>query len=194
MTTVMNTQKENAVKVFYIAVGTPMVTGRKTKDFGTDLFAEASIADLGGASRMVMDFGTQLFMETSLAELEAAGRELSGSIRESNMVGQFQDGVEHIQEAKVLEQIQEKVDVDQFQEKVEVLREQLETTLNNWREQFTPGVSAPKPAEVKETETKKTAPKKTVAKKTVAKKTAPKKTAAKKTTPEATAKKAATEE
>ncbi len=144
MTTVMNTQKENAIKVFYIAVGTPMVTGRKTKDFGTDLFTEASIADLGGASRMVMDFGTQLFMETSLAELEAAGRDLSGSIRESNMVGQLQDGVEHIQEAKVLEQIQEKVDVDQFQEKVEILREQLETTLNNWREQFTPGVSAPR--------------------------------------------------
>jgi hypothetical protein len=183
MTTVISTQKENAIKVFYIAVGTPMVTGRKTKDFGTDLFTEASIADLGGASRMVMDFGTQLFMETSLAELEAAGRELSGSIRESNMVGQLQDGVEHIQEAKVLEQIQEKVDVDQFQEKVEVLREQLETTLNNWREQFTPGVSAPKSAEVK-----KTAPKKTVAKKT-----APKKTAAKKATPEPTAKKATPE-
>jgi hypothetical protein len=182
MTTVMETQKENAIKVFYVAVGTPVVTGRKTKDFGTELFAEASITDLGGASRMVMDFGTQLFMETSIAELEAAGRDLGGSIRESNMVGQLQDGVEHIQEAKVIEQIQEKVDVDQFQEKVEILREQLETTLNNWREQFTPGVSAPKPVEVE----KKAAPKKTAAKKTTAKKTA-----AKKTTPKATAKKTA---
>ena len=181
MTTVMTTQKENAIKVFYVAVGTPVVTGRKTKDFGTELFAEASIADLGGASRMVMDFGTQLFMETSIAELETAGRELSGSIRESNMVGQLQDGVEHIQEAKVIEQIQEKVDVDQFQEKVEILREQLETTLHNWREQFTPGVAAPEPVEVK-----KTAPKKTVAKKA-----APKKATAKKTTPKATAKKTA---
>jgi len=185
MTTVMETQKENVIKVFYVAVGTPVVTGRKTKDFGTELFAEASIADLGGASRMVMDFGTQLFMETSIAELEAAGRDLGGSIRESNMVGQLQDGVEHIQEAKVIEQIQEKVDVDQFQEKVEVLREQLETTLNNWREQFTPGVSGPEPVEVE----KKAAPKKTAAKKTTAKKTAAKKTAAKKTTPKATAKK-----
>ncbi|MFV9672564.1 MAG: hypothetical protein ACNYZH_05005 [Acidimicrobiia bacterium] len=192
MTTVMETQKENAVKVFYVAVGTPVVTGRKTKDFGTELFNEASIADLGGASRMVMDFGTQLFMETSIAELEAAGREMGGSIRESNMVGQLQDGVEHIQEAKVLEQIQEKVDVDQFQEKVEILREQLETTLNNWREQFTPGVSAPKPVEVKKTAPKKATPKKTAAKKTAPKATA-KKATPKKTAPKATTKQTTTE-
>lgn len=189
MTTIMETQKENAVKVFYVAVGTPVVTGRKTKDLGTELRSEASIADLGGASRIIMDFGTQLFMETSIADLEAAGREMSGSIRESHVVEQLQDGVEHIQEAKVIEQIQEKVDVDQFQEKVEILREQLETTLNNWRDQFTPGVSAPKPVEVE-----KAAPKKTTAKKTAPKKTAPKttakKTAPKKTTAKPAAKKA----
>ena len=186
MTTVMDTQKENVMKVFYVAVGTPVVTGRKTKDFGSDLITEGSVADLGGTSRMVMEFGTQLFMETSIAELEAAGREFSGSIRESNMVEQFQDGVEHIQEAKVIEQIQEKVDVEQFQEKVEILREQLEVTLNNWREQFTPGVAAPKPVKVEKTETKKTVAKKTAPKKTAAKKTAPKKT-----TPKVTAKKTA---
>jgi len=195
MTTVMDTQKENVMKAFYVAVGTPVVTGRKTKDFGSDMVAEASIADLGGTSRMVMDFGTQLFMETSIAELEAAGREFSGSIRESNMVEQFQDGVEHIQEAKVIEQFQEKVDVEQFQEKVEILREQLEETLHNWREQFTPGVAAPKPVKVEKTEVKKTAPKKTATKKTTPKKTAAKKTAPKKTTskatPKATAKKTA---
>ena len=160
MTTVMDTQKENVIKAFYVAVGTPMVTGRKTKDFGTDLFTEASIADL-----------------------EAAGRELTGSIRESHMVEQLQEGVEHIQEAKVIEQIQDKVDVDQFQERVEILREQLETTLHNWREQFTPGVSAPKPAEVTKTPAKKTTPKKTTPKVT-AKKVTPKKTAPKKTTTE----------
>jgi hypothetical protein len=187
MTTVMETQKENAIKVFYVAVGAPVVTGRKTKDFGTELFTEASITDLGGASRMVMDFGSQLFMEASIAEFEAAGRELGGSIRESNMVGQIQDGVEHIQEANVIEQIQEKVDVDQFQEKVEILREQLETTLSNWREQFTPGVAAPKPVKAEKVETKKTTPKKTAAKKTTPKATA-KKATPKKTTPEAAAK------
>ena len=175
MTTVMDTQKENVMKAFYVAVGTPVVTGRKTKDFGSDMIAEASIVDLGGTSRMVMDFGTQLFMETSIAELEAAGREFSGSVRESNMVEQFQDGVEHIQEAKVIEQIQEKVDVEQFQEKVEILREQLEETLHNWREQFTPGVSAPKPVKVEKAEAKKTVAKTTTPKAT-AKKTAPKKT------------------
>lgn len=197
MTTVMNTQKENVIKAFYVAVGTPVVTGRKTKDFGTDLFAEASIADLGGASRKVMDFGVLLFTETSIAELEAAGRELTGTIRESNMVGQIQGGVEHIQEAKVIEQIQEKVDVDQFQEKVEILREQLETTLHNWREQFTPGVSAPRQVKDVASATskpapKRTAPKKTVAKKTVAKKTTPKVTA-KKVTPKKTTPKVAPE-
>jgi len=196
MTTVMNTQKENVIKAFYVAVGTPVVTGRKTKDFGTDLFAEASIADLGGASRKVMDFGVLLFTETSIAELEAAGRELTGTIRESNMVGQIQGGVEHIQEAKVIEQIQEKVDVDQFQEKVEILREQLETTLHNWREQFTPGISAPRPVKDVEPATGKPAPKKTAPKKTTpkvtAKKVAPKVTA-KKVTPKKTTPKVAPE-
>jgi hypothetical protein len=155
MTDVMDAQKENATKTFYAVIGAPMVAGRKMKEFGTELF-----------------------IATSIDDLEAAGREVTGSIKESKVVEQIQDGVEQIQESKVVEQIQEKVDVDQFQEKVEILREQLETALHNWREQFTPGVAAPKPV-------------KTPAKKTAAKKTAPKKTATKKTAPKATAKKAA---
>ncbi len=155
MTSVMETQKENATKTFYAVIGAPMVAGRKIKDFGTELF-----------------------LSTSVDDLEAAGREVTGSIKESKVV-------EQIQELNVVEQIQEKVDVDQFQEKVEVLREQLETTLHNWREQFTPGVAAPTPVKVP---VEKAAPKKTATKKTAPKKTAPK-AAAKKTAPKATAKK-----
>jgi hypothetical protein len=173
----MDTQKENVKKAFYAAVGTPMVAGRKFKEFGTDLFSD-----------------------TSLEDLETAGREVTEAIRESKMVEQIQESVDLIQEAKVVEQIQVKVDVDQFQERVEVLREQLETALHNWREQFTPGVAGPQPVKVEvEAETpkpKKTAPKKT-AKKTTSKKTTPKKTTPKsaaKKTDTTSAEKATTEE
>ncbi len=34
MTSVMETQKDSVIRVFYAAVGTPMVTGRKVKEFG----------------------------------------------------------------------------------------------------------------------------------------------------------------
>jgi len=165
MTNVMDSQKENVTKTFYAVIGAPMVAGRKMKEFGTDLF-----------------------IATSVDDLEAAGREVTGSIKESKVIEQIQDGVEQIQESKVVEQIQEKVDVDQFQEKVEVLREQLETALHNWREQFTPGVAAPKPVkvEVEKASPKKTTAKKTTPKKTTAKKTTTPKAAAKKTTPKKT--------
>jgi hypothetical protein len=161
MTSVVETQKDSVIRVFYAAVGTPMVTGRKVKAFGASLFTETSIDDL-----------------------EAAGREVTGTIRESKVAEQLQESVDLLQEVKVVEQIQERVDVDHFQERVEVLREQLETTLHNWREQFTPGVAGPKTVKV-EVEADTPAPKKTTAKKTTAKKTAPK-TTAKKTTPKKT--------
>ena len=164
MTSVMDTQKENVKKAFYAAVGAPMVTGRKFKEFSTNLFTE-----------------------TSFGDLEAAGREVTGAIRESKVVEQIQESVDLIQEANVVEQIQVKVDVDQFQERVEVLREQLETALHNWREQFTPGVAGPRPVKV-EVEAETPAPKKKTTKKTTVKPTA-KKTTPKKTTPKTQAKK-----
>jgi len=169
MTSVMDTQKENVKKAFYAAVGTPMVAGRKFIDFSTDLFAE-----------------------TSLEDLEAAGREVTGAIRDSKTFEQIQESVDLIQEVKVVEQLQVKVDVDQLQERVEVLREQLETALHNWREQFTPGVAGPQPVKV-EVEPEAPKPKRTAAK-TTARKTTPKTTAkktAKKTAPKSTAKKTA---
>ena len=165
MTSVMEAQKENVKRAFYAAVGTPMVTGRKFKEFGTSLFAE-----------------------TSLEDLEKAGRELTGAIRESRVAEQIQESVDLIQEAKVIEQSQVRVDREQLQDRVEVLREQLETALHNWREQFTPGVAGPKPAKV-EVETAKPAPKRTTAsaKKTAPRKAPAKKTAAKTTAPKTTA-------
>ena len=171
MTSVMDTQKENVKKAFYAAVGTPMVAGRKFVDFSTDLFTE-----------------------TSLEDLETAGREVTGAIRDSKVVEQIQESVDLIQEVKVVEQLHVKVDVDQFQERVEVLREQLETALHSWREQFTPGVAGPQPVKV-EVEAETPTPKKTTAKKTTAKKATPKTTAKraapKKAAPKSTAKKTA---
>ena len=172
MTSVMDTQKENVTKAFYAADGAPMVTGRK-----------------------FVEFGTNLFTETSIDDLEAAGREVTGAIRDSRVAEQIQESVDLIQEAKVVEQIQVRVDVDQFQERVEVLREQLETALHNWREQFTPGVAGPKPVKVEveveaeeTTSAQKADSRKTTAKKTTAKKTtAARKTTAKKATPKKTA-------
>ena len=158
MTSVMDTQKENAKKVFYAAVGTPMVTGRK-----------------------FVEFGTNLFTETSIDDLENAGREVTSAIRESRVAEQIQESVDLIQETNVVEQLQVRVDVDQFQERVEVLREQLETALSNWRDQFKPGVAGPKPVKV-EVEAEEPAPKKTTKKAPAAKKTTKKAPAAKKTT------------
>lgn len=154
MTTTTDTRTESVVRAFYAAVGAPLVTGRKLKEFGTDFVADISLDDL-----------------------ESAGREMTGTIRG----------------AKVVEQIQERVDVDQIQERVEMLREHLETTLYNWREQFTPTTETPGPVKVEvEAEAsapKKAATKKTAPKTTVKKKTAPKTTAKKKTAPKTTAKK-----
>ena len=89
---------------------------------------------------------------------------------------------------------EDKLTLEQFQEKVEVLREQLETVLQNWREQFTPGVAAPKPVkvEVEKAEPRKPAAKKPAAKKPAAKPAA-KKTTAKKPAAKPAAKKTTTE-
>jgi hypothetical protein len=161
MTSSVESQRDSVIRAFYAAVGAPMVTGRK-----------------------FMEFGESLFAQTSIDDLETAGRELTGAIRDSRVAEQLQESVDLLQEVKVVEQIQERVDVDHLQERVEILREQLETTLHNWREQFTPGVAGPKPVKV-EVEADTPPAKKKAAPKTTAKKTAPK-TTAKKTAPKKT--------
>jgi hypothetical protein len=137
MSSTLENQQETAEKMFYAAVGAPVVIGQKAKDFGM-----------------------AIFNETTFEDLETAGRELANQI----------------QDAKVVEQIQETVDVEQFQEKVDLLREQLETLLTSWRDQFDPSV---KRDSVK-IEVDEPAPKKTAG--TAKKTTSTAKSTAKKTT------------
>ena len=70
------------------------------------------------------EFSMALVNETSFEDLESAGRDFATSL----------------QETKVVEQLQETMDVEQFQETVDNLRDQLETLLTSWRDQFDPTV------------------------------------------------------
>ncbi|MCH7844422.1 MAG: hypothetical protein IH850_01130 [Acidobacteria bacterium] len=75
-------------------------------------------------SQKAREFGMSLVNETSFEDLESAGRDFANSL----------------QETKVVEQLQETMDVEQFQETVDNLRDQLETLLTSWRDQFDPTV------------------------------------------------------
>ncbi len=144
MSETLETQQENAEKMFYAAVGAPVVIGKRFKDFGMTLLND-----------------------TTFEDLEAAGREFATNL----------------QDTKVVEQIQDSVDVEQFQEKVDVLREQLETLLTSWRDQFDPSMKKESvKIEVDEAEPKKTTATKATAKKTTATKATAKKTTTAKTT------------
>ena len=76
------------------------------------------------AGQKAKEFGMALVNETSFEDLESAGRDFATSL----------------QETKVVEQLQETMDVEQFQETVDNLRDQLETLLTSWRDQFDPTV------------------------------------------------------
>jgi hypothetical protein len=127
-------QQENAERMFYAAVGAPVVFGQKAREFGKALFSE------------------------SFEDFETAGRQFAAQLQEN----------------RVMEQIQESVDVEQFQEKVDALREQLESLLSSWRDQFDARNEsvkievdvdeAPKKTSTKTTESKSTAAKKTSSK------------------------------
>lgn len=96
MNSTLEAQQETAQRMFYAAVGAPVVFGQKAREFGTALFAE------------------------SFEDFESAGREFTAYLQDNKVVGQ----------------IQESVDVDQFQDKVDALRDQLESLLASWRDQF----------------------------------------------------------
>ena len=96
MNSTMEAQQETAERMFYAAVGAPVLIGQKAREFGMALFNE------------------------SFDDFESAGREFAT----------------YLQDSKVVEQIQDSVDVEQFQEKVDSLREQLESLLVSWRDQF----------------------------------------------------------
>lgn len=73
------------------------------------------------------DFGRSVFNDSSFDDFESAGREFTG----------------HLQESKVIEQLQDSMDMEQFSDKVDGLRDQLESLLSNWREQFDATVKSP---------------------------------------------------
>ena len=134
MNSAMEAQQETAQRMFFAAVGAPVIIGQKAREFGLAVFNE------------------------SFEDFESAGREFAT----------------YLQDNKVVEQIQESVDVEQFQEKVDSLRDQLESLLVSWRDQFDVKSESVK-IEVEVEEPKASTAKKT----TAAKKTT---TAAKKTT------------
>lgn len=180
----MATQTEpgKVTKALYAAVGAPVVAGRRAKGIGTK----------------VAGYGTKV----------ADGF----STRYTEWAVEGEDVTKHLQERRVVEDFQEKVDLEHLQERVGKLRDQLEHTMVQWRESFTP---ATKPAAPKQAEKPKPAAKpaakataskpkpKSAAKKTTttkqatakkqpaAKKSAAKKPAAKKTTASAASSKAA---
>ena len=136
--------------------------------------------------RQVKDVGTKLMdgAQTQIDEYATEGEKLTKQLKDRNVV----------------EELEHRIHIDKVQDRVEQLRDQLENTLNNWRESFTPVEEAtakkaePKPA-AKKAPAKKAAAK-TTAKKAPAKKAATKTTAkkepAKTTAKKAPAKKAAT--
>jgi hypothetical protein len=83
-----------------------------------------------------------------------------------------------LRDRNVVEELEHRIHIDKVQDRVEQLRDQLENTLNNWRESFAPEEEPKKPA------AKAAAP--------AAKKPAAKKPATKKPATKATAKKPAT--
>ena len=171
----MATQTEpgKVTKALYAAVGAPVVASRRAKGLGTK----------------VAGYGTKV----------ADGF----STRYTEWAVEGEDVTKHLQERGVVEDFQEKVDLEHLQERVGKLRDQLEHTMVQWRESFTPATKpvAPKATETPKTATKTTAKattskpkpvakKTTTTKKAAAKKPAAKKPAAKKTTAPAAASKA----
>jgi hypothetical protein len=150
------TQKKLASKAFYAAIGAPVVMTRKAREVGAK----------------VSDYGTKMQenAQEQLDEFATEGEKFANDVRSRNYV----------------EEIQERVDIEHLQERVEKLRDQLESTLTNWRDSFAPQDEEKAPAAKKpaaSTATKpaaKKAPAKTATKTTTAKKPAAKATAAKK--------------
>ena len=93
-----------------------------------------------------------------------------------------------LRDRNVVEELEHRMNIDKVQDRVEQLRDQLENTLNSWRESFAP--EAEKAPAAKKPAAKKPAAKKP-ATKAAAKKPAAKKPAAKKPATKAAAKKPA---
>ena len=147
-----------------------------------DMAIKTAYAAVGApivVARRMKDFGSK-FMEDAQDELDTyakEGEKMTKQLRERNVV----------------EELEHRMNIDKVQDRVEQLRDQLETTLNNWRESFAPeGEEPAKKAPAKPAAKKapaKKAPAKTAAKKAPAKKATAKKAPAKKTPAKAAASK-----
>ncbi len=120
-------------------------------------------------ARKVKELSSKLMgdAQTQLDEYAAEGEKVTKQLKDRNVV----------------EELEHRMNIDKVQDRVEQLRDQLENTLNNWRESFTPEtekkVVEPK-KEAKKAPAKKPAAKKAPATKTTAKKAPAKKAPAKK--------------
>ena len=146
---------------------------------GKDAMRRTAFAMMGAPfvmGRQVKDVGSKLVdgAQTQIDEYATEGEKLTKQLKDRNVV----------------EEIEHRIHIDKVQDRVEQLRDQLESTLNNWRESFTPVEETPakkpaakkapaKPA-AKGTSAKEAAAKKAPAKKAAAKKAPAKKAPAKK--------------
>ncbi len=121
--------------------------------------------------RKLKDFGTKMVedAQTQYDRYAVEGEKLAKQLRDRNVV----------------EEIEHRMHIDKVQDRVEQLRDQLENTLNNWRESFAPEEEAQKPATKKPTAKTTSAKAAPEAKKPAAKKPAAKAASAAKATPEA---------
>ena len=128
-------------------------------------------------TRKVKDFGNKIATDAhdQIDEYAVEGEKVTKQIKDRNVV----------------EELEHRMNIDKVQDRVEQLRDQLENTLNNWRESFAPdGEAAPKKPATPKPAAKKAPASKATAKKTPATKATTKKTpATKATTKKAPAKK-----
>ena len=109
-----------------------------TSTIPKDSASKALYAAIGApvvTGRKIKDLGSRLASDyaSTVDEWADAGRRLTGQVKES----------------KVVEQVQNRVDVEQLQVQVEKLRDQLESVLSNWREQFVPATKSAPPEPVR---------------------------------------------
>ncbi len=139
-----------------------------------DIMAKTAYAAVGApivVARKVKNLGNK-FMSDAQTQFNAYADE-------------GEKAAKQLKDRNVVEELEHRMNIDKVQDRVEQLRDQLETTLNNWRESFTPAAetATAKKAPAKKAPagktTSKKGPAKTIAKKTVAKKTVAKKATAK---------------
>lgn len=133
-----------------------------------DLAVKTAYAAVGAPvviGRKMRDFGNK-FINDAQTQFDAfadEGEQVTSQLKKRNVV----------------EELEQRMNIEKVQGRVEQLRDQLESTLHNWRESFAP-VAKPEPAAPAKKPAAKKAPAKPAAKKAPAKKPAAKKAAAKK--------------